>query len=461
MRSEWKEFRLGDITEWASGGTPSKQNADFWNGTIPWISASSMGSNRYNESDLKITQEGLKAGSRLAKKDSILLLVRGSTLHQRIPVGIATSDVSFNQDVKAIKAKEEFIDPWYLLFWFMAKEKDLLNMVENTGIGAGKLDTNRLQNLLIRIPPDAERDKILLFARALDDKILLNRQINQTLETMAQAIFKSWFVDFEPVKAKISAIEAGEYTEGVTRAAMSAISDKTNKELGRLQAEQLEYYTQLKTTAEIFPSTMQDSELGKIPKGWEAGCFGDVIVQSRSRIQDRSAVVLSAVASGQLVPSDEHFTKKVYSESIEKYFIVEKWDFAYNPSRINIGSIGMHKKDELGAVSPVYVVFRPGADYRWFIEFSLKLNKTKNWINTLASGSVRQSLSFNDFASIPSVIPSKGCISIFNLLWEKLEEIMEIQINEINALKNLRDILLPKLISGEQSVDAAEFAEEN
>ena len=139
---------------------------------------------------------------------------------------------------------------------------------------------------------------------------------------------------------------------------------------------------------------------------------------------------------------------------------VEKWNFAYNPSRINIGSIGMHKKDELGAVSPVYVVFRPGADYRWFIEVSLKLSKTKNWINTLASGSVRQSLSFNDFASIPAIIPSKGCISMFNLLWENLEAIIEAQINEINTLTSLRDTLLPKLLSGELSVDAAKLAEE-
>ncbi|HZK61346.1 MAG TPA: restriction endonuclease subunit S, partial [Anaerovoracaceae bacterium] len=187
MSADWKEYRLGDITEWASGGTPSKQNAEFWDGTIPWISASSMGSNRYNESNLKITQDGLKAGSRLAKKDSILLLVRGSTLHQRIPVGIATSDVSFNQDVKAITAKKDFIEPWYLLFWFMAKEKDLLNMVENTGIGAGKLDTKRLQDMLIKIPSDVERNRICRFAKALDDKLLLNRQINQTLESMAQA----------------------------------------------------------------------------------------------------------------------------------------------------------------------------------------------------------------------------------------------------------------------------------
>lgn len=341
-------------------------------------------------------------------------------------------------------------------FWWAEIQKFM-----NVGAVFTSLKCADVLKFTLPIPPLDEQEKISEILSSIDTKIELNRQINQTLEALAQAIFRSWFMDFEPVKAKISAIEAGEDAERVTRAAMSAISGKTDEELDQLRAEHPEHYTQIKTTAEIFPSTIQDSELGKIPKGWKAGCFGDVIVQCRRRIQARSAVVLSAVASGQLVLSDEHFTKKVYSESIEKYLAVEKWDFAYNPSRINIGSIGMHKKDELGAVSPVYVVFRPGADYRWFIEVSLKLSKTKNWINTLASGSVRQSLSFNDFASIPAIIPSKGCISMFNLLCESLEAIIEAQINEINTLTSLRDTLLPKLLSGELSIDAAEFAEED
>ena len=93
---------------------------------------------------------------------------------------------------------------------------------------------------------------------------------------MAQAIFKSWFVDFEPVKAKISAIEAGEDAEGVTRAAMNAISGKTDEELDQLQAEKPECYIQLKTTAELFPSTMQNSGLGEIPKGWDVLDFDKI-----------------------------------------------------------------------------------------------------------------------------------------------------------------------------------------
>ncbi len=94
---------------------------------------------------------------------------------------------------------------------------------------------------------------------------------------MAQAIFKSWFVDFDPVKAKIAALEAGEDAEGVTCAAMRAISGKTDDELNQLQAGQPEHYAQLKTTAELFPVAMQDSELWEVPEGLEISTIGDVV----------------------------------------------------------------------------------------------------------------------------------------------------------------------------------------
>jgi type I restriction enzyme, S subunit len=116
MASERKDYRLGDLTSWSSGGTPSKANPDFWGGDIPWISASSMKTSFLCDSDLKITRSGLNNGSRLADTNSILLLVRGSELHKRIPVGVATRPVAFNQDVKALKVSDEMLSDY--LFWF-------------------------------------------------------------------------------------------------------------------------------------------------------------------------------------------------------------------------------------------------------------------------------------------------------------------------------------------------------
>ena len=204
-----------------SGGTPKKDDPVYWGGDIPWISANSMHGTRYADSDLKLTEEGLANGSRLAPKDAVLLLVRGGALHNRIPIGIAERPVAFNQDVKAIVSKEDRIRPWFLLSWLMGHEQYLLSsVVEYTGIGAGKLDTKRMQSLTMLLPSLDEQDEIVTVAKALDDRITLLRETNATLEAIAQALFKSWFVDFDPVRAKME----GRTPEGMDEATAAPVS---------------------------------------------------------------------------------------------------------------------------------------------------------------------------------------------------------------------------------------------
>lgn len=192
----WTETLLGDVTNWASGGTPSKSVDSYWGGEIPWISANVMKSNRIYNSELYITMEGLKNGSRLANIGSVLLLVRGSELHKRIPICKVMRPVAFNQDVKSLLPKSD-IDTDFLLYWLLAKEQLILNKVESTGIGAGKLDTKLMMSLEFSYPPLPEQIAIARILSSLDDKIELNKRMNKTLEEMAQAIFKRWFVDFE------------------------------------------------------------------------------------------------------------------------------------------------------------------------------------------------------------------------------------------------------------------------
>ncbi len=232
--SGWSLTKLGDVTDWTSGGTPRKGEPSYWNGDIPWISASSMKSERLTDSDLKLTEAGLRNGSRIADRDSILLLVRGSELHKRIPIGIAGRPVAFNQDVKALKPREGLL-PKYLFYWLVGNEPLLLAKVEHTGIGAGKLDTAVMKNLHLRLPRLDEQQAIASVLGCLDDKIELNRRMNETLEEIARALFKSWFVDFDPVRAKM---------EGRRPFGMDD-----------------------ETTA-LFPDSFEYSPLRDIPKGW-------------------------------------------------------------------------------------------------------------------------------------------------------------------------------------------------
>jgi type I restriction enzyme S subunit len=189
---DWEIKKLGSETEWGSGGTPSKQEQSYWNGDIPWISASSMRGFRYFDSDSKITNAGLSNGSRLAEKGCLLLLVRGSMLFKKIPVGITTKDVAFNQDVKSIKTKQS-INNEFLLYWFLASENTLINMVSGTGIGAGKLDTQDLLAMDLSFPSLPEQTKIANFLTAVDEKITLLTQKAELLSQYKKGVMQQIF----------------------------------------------------------------------------------------------------------------------------------------------------------------------------------------------------------------------------------------------------------------------------
>jgi type I restriction enzyme S subunit len=117
----------------------------------------------------------------------------------------------------------------------------------------------------------------------------------------------------------MAVLEAGGSQEDATLAAMTAISGKDADALAVFEREHPEQYAELKATAELFPSAMQESELGEIPEGWKLGCIGDIATYKK-KVGSTSAVVLSAIASGDLVPSDEHFYKEVYSKSLKSIY---------------------------------------------------------------------------------------------------------------------------------------------
>lgn len=283
----------------------------------------------------------------------------------------------------------------------------------------------------------------------LQNKIQLNTQINQTLEQIAQALFKSWFVDFDPVRAKVQALSDGLSLEQAELAAMQAISGKTPEELTALSQTQPDRYAELAETAKAFPCEMVEVDGVEVPKGWRIGTFTDITESRREKVKNDKATVLSAVSSGELVKSEEYFTKQVFSKSIDKYLKVYKWDFAYNPARINIGSIGLHEADYLGAVSPVYEVFSVSDKYHWFLKRILNLETTKIKIQSLCTGSVRQTLKLKDFQSIDCVIPDEKTLSIFNKKWEEYRTLILENNKNTQTLSEIRDLLLPRLLSGD------------
>ena len=238
------------------------------------------------------------------------------------------------------------------------------------------------------LPPLPTQRRIAAVLGALDDKIELNRKMNANLEAQAQTLFKSWFVDFEPWG-------------------------------------------------------------GKMPKEWKMCTLGDISTNVRERVGCQDRVVLSAVATGKLVPSDVYFTKQVFSADISKYIIVDENDFAYNPSRINIGSIGINDLGVKGCVSPVYVCVRFANEYENYFRFFIKSKQFQDEAKVRAIGSVRQSLNYSDFALIECCYPTVEDVRLFNNAYCSLHQLQRSVENESRKLAETRDALLPKLMSGE------------
>ncbi len=306
-----------------------------------------------------------------------------------------------SNDVLCIRANNN-VDAEFLYYLL---SQDLFFAYVMSGANGSKMprgDKQQIMNWEIEIPSEKEdQRRIASILSSLDRKIELNNKINADLEEMAQAIFKNWFVDFEPFKD-------GKFV---------------------------------------------DSELGMIPEGWKVGTLRDITNNKTAKVKERNDVkVLSPVTSGELVLSEEYFTKQVFSSSIAKYKIVNKGDFAYNPARVNIGSIGRNEFDFDGCVSPVYVVFSVLDGYENYFDLFRKTDFFKDSVASLAIGGVRQSLSYDDLSWIETIIPSKNIVEKFNNLYNQMKKTIKANKLENSRLSLLRDTLLPRLISGEIEV---------
>ena len=347
---------------------------------------------------------------------------------------MACRELAFNQDVKALIADPQKLDPWFLLYWLIGSERYLLDeVVEETGIGAGKLDTKRMQALPMRLPPVATQQKIAHIAKSIDDKIDLNRCVNKTLEAMAQAIFKSWFVDIDPVKAKIAALAD---SRDPLRAAMSAISGKLDAELDTLPPEQ---YEQLAATAALFPDEMEESELGEIPRGWSAKKFGDFIdrISVGKKFDQKTAFAAGAVPildQGKSGIIGFHNDPPGVCASLETPVVV----FANHTCYMRLITF------DFSAIQNVLPFVGKGVDTVWTYyatKDTVRFSEYKgHW---------------PDFVLADAVVPQSDLTVHFRKILQPLISQMRILELESEKLATLRDTLLPKLLSGELSVTEA------
>ena len=400
---EWKEVRLGDIADVQTGPFGSQlHKSDYIAEGIPCIMPTNIGShlNFIVDGIAHVSEVDANRLSRhLTKFGDIIYARRGdiekcayvTTNEEKWLCGTGCLKIRCNNGVNS-----RFIA-------YQLSTAECKKWITGNAVGTTMLNLSKgiLSKLPLLVPSHEDQRRIASILSSLDRKIELNNKINADLEEMAQAVFKNWFVDFEPFKN-------GKFV---------------------------------------------DSELGMIPEGWKVGTLGDITKNKSAKVKERNDVkVLSPVTTGELVLSEEYFTKQVFSSSIAKYKIVNKGDFAYNPARVNIGSIGRNEFDFDGCVSPVYVVFSVLDGYENYFDLFRKTDFFKDSVASLAIGGVRQSLSYDDLSSIEVIIPSENAVEEFNNLYNQMKKTIKANKLENSRLSLLRDTLLPRLMSGEIEV---------
>lgn len=192
---EWKNYKFSELVYILGGGTPKTTVSEYWNGTIPWLSVKDFNSGEkfVYTTEKTITQLGLeKSSTQLLKKNDIILSARGTVGE----IAVIPFLMAFNQSCYGIRAKEEIINSDFLYYLL----KNSINLLKHNTHGSvfDTITRETFDNIAIKLPPLETQQKIARVLSVIDDKIELNNSINNNLEQQAQAIFKSWFVDFEP-----------------------------------------------------------------------------------------------------------------------------------------------------------------------------------------------------------------------------------------------------------------------
>ena len=396
---ELKKIHISDIGKVVTGKTPRTSIVENYGGDIPFLTPSDdLSYKSVPKTGKTLTEQGLnEVKNCLLPPHSVCVSCIGTDLGKVVMTSEPTiTNQQFNSIIPNRRFDADFV---YYLMTLVGKE---LNYLSKTSTAVPIINKSSFSNYEVEVPDLETQEKIASILYSLDSKIELNRRINDNLEQQAQALFKSWFVDFEPFRG-------GEFV---------------------------------------------DSELGLIPKGWRVVSLGEVTKQITEKVGNREDVtVLSPINSGELVLSEEYFTKQVFSKDLSKYLIVNPLSFAYNPARINIGSIGLNTFDFVGCVSPVYVVFECEPNYQYFFDFFKRTAMFKDEVALRAIGGVRQSLGYNDLSLIKIIYPTSDVVVEFNNLYLKMKEVMIKNTDQNEKFISLRDSLLPKLMSGELKIN--------
>ena len=440
---EWPTIAVNDLAEKVAMGPfgSSIKVSTFVQKGVPIISGQHLHGIRVDDSPgfNFITQEhARRLRNANARRGDVVLTHRG-TIGQ---VSYIPEDSEFDRYVVSqsqfyIRCDQARAIPEYVALYLTSPEGQhrLLANTSQVGVPSIAQPVTYLRTLGIPLPPLPEQRAIAYVLGTLDDKIELNRRMNETLEAMARALFKSWFVDFDPVRAKMEGRDTG------------------------LPAH----------LADLFPDRLVDSEMGEIPMGWEVSLIGDEVEAvggSTPSTKEPSywhqgehywatPKDLSKLSSPVLLDTTRKITdaglRKISSRMLPVGTVllssrapIGYLAIAEVPTAVNQGFIAMRCERRL---PNLYVLY-------W-------CEQNLGYIRDIAGGSTFAEISKKTFRTVSVIVPSTAVLAMYQRLSRPLYDLLVTNVKEAASLAALRDMLLPKLISGEIRVPDAERALES
>jgi type I restriction enzyme S subunit len=439
MAGDWEETTLADVSaDVAYGYTESASDekvgprflriTDIQNGVVDWhtvpycpISESDHRKYRLHPGDIVVARTGNSTGENY--------LYRG------------TEDAVYASYLIRFRVNQRAADPAFV--WYNMRTQWWQDFINSSKTGSAQAGANAkvLGLFPLTLPPLAEQKAIAAVLGALDDKIELNRRMNATLEAMARALFQSWFVDFDPVRAKLDGRVVG-----------------SPLPVGEGQGEG---FCLDPATAALFPEHLEDSPLGHIPKGWTAGKLGDIGTNSRRGVQP-----------GDIAPNTpyialEHMPRRCIAlgdwddsaDVASGKSAFRKGEILFGKLRPYFHKVGVAPFD--GVCSTDILVLAPKTpEWFGFLLGHASSDELIQFTDLASTGTKMPRTNWGDISSFKAALPPKPIAAAFTRNVQPMLDRIHANLHQSRTLATLRDTLLPKLLSGEMSVGEVESKRE-
>ncbi|MBA7803106.1 restriction endonuclease subunit S [Citrobacter freundii] len=447
MGSKWVHAKLGDYIHSNLGKMldQNKNKGDFQ----PYLGNSNVRWGYFDLEDLSLMKFEEHESDRYGIRKGDLIICEGGEPGR---CAIWEDDVPNMKIQKALHRVRPLpgLTSEYLYYWFLYFGRTGQLDAYFTGTTIKHLTGKALSELPIKIPTVDEQKYISIVLGSLDAKIKANRKINRTLEQMSQTLFKSWFVDFDPVID--NALDAGNpIPEALQSRAELRQKVRNSADFKPLPAD----------IRALFPADLEETEMGWVPKGWKNGNLSDITkilsgfaFKSKDFGDDgKSVIKIKNITIAKTIDIDD--TQKI-SEIIAKdanRFLLLDGDILMAMTGATVGKFGVlaTKNNEEYYLNQRVAKFE--TEKKAYLYCVLNQESTDRFITNAAQGSAQPNISAKDILSTPLLIPSVELINTFNDFISHLFYRMIANTKANLTLTALRDTLLPKLISGELSLE--------